>query len=154
MSTPKDITTYKKQSKIIDNPILNVDCPHCYEENIIDTSSIIKCEKCEKPLLTKKDSKILVSSIVAAFIGTGAIAGVLLDDSVEIYKLPLKVEYKMIRTCIDTYSKNGRYNTKVRDTCICAVDTMDGLYDVGKIKNMDSFDRGSVLYERYESCNN
>lgn len=152
MNTPKDIITYKKESKIIDESKLNVDCPHCYEENTIDTSSVIKCEKCEKPLLPKKASNLLVSSMVAAFIGTGAIAGVVLDDGAEIYRLPLKVEYKMIQTCLDRFSENGYYDKKIRDTCICAVDTMDGFVDVRKIKNMDPFERGNILYERYEYC--
>jgi len=152
MNTPKDIITYKKESKIIDNSILNIDCPHCYEENNIDVSSITKCKKCEKPLLAAKTSNLVVSSIVAAFIGTGAIAGVVLDDSAEIYRLPLKVQYKMIQTCLDIFSENRYYDKEIRDTCICAVDTMDGFDDRRKIENMDPFERGNVLHERYEDC--
>jgi len=152
MNIPEDITTYEKKEKSTDASKLDVECPHCFEENNIDLTSAIQCKKCEKPLLTKKDSKLLLSGVVAAFIGTGAIAGVMLDDITEIYKLPFKMKYKMTQTCLQEFSKNGQYTRETRDTCLCAVDTMDGLYDVRKIKQMDSFEKRDIMYERYEYC--
>ena len=33
------------------NNVLEVDCPHCYEENKINLSSTIKCKHCDEPLI-------------------------------------------------------------------------------------------------------
>lgn len=101
--------------------VLEVQCPHCKEQNNINLSKEIKCKSCEKSLTTKKyTKKALISSTTALLIGIGG--GIYLDEKFETDRYPLKAEYNIVQSCVSQDSRTlsrKDYLEKI-DICICA----------------------------------
>ena len=108
---------------------MKIECPNCQEDNKIDFAENIFCKKCEKSFKGFKFSKRKLVSASAALI-FGAYSGYKVNDTLDENRYPLKVEYAIVDSCINS-SKNmvttSWYESK-RDICLCALDaTIDDI---------------------------
>ena len=129
---------------------LDIECPHCFEENQINLSKEIKCKKCEKPLIGEKYRKPIFSAMTTIFIGSGL--GLTADAYLNINRASVKTEYKMMKTCIDEFSKIFGMTDDVRDKCFCAVESMLGIVDAQKAKFYGKNRLREILKDRYNEC--
>ena len=116
------------------NNILEIDCPHCYEENKINLSSAIKCKHCNEPLIGEKYSKPIISVMTAMILGISG--GIFLDETFETDRYPINIEYNIIDSCLSNYEeplKRGYYKQK-RNICICALKKTENELDYGDYK--------------------
>lgn len=101
---------------------MKVECPHCQTDNKIDYAEHILCQKCEKSFKGYKFRKRkLVSASAALFVGV--IGGYKVNDALVDERYPLKVEYAIVDTCVNS-ARNmvsvRRYENK-REVCLCAL---------------------------------
>lgn len=103
---------------------LNITCPNCEEENIINLSSEIKCKKCEKKL-----TKWRYGKLKKKVLGTG-IAFFLIAPAYEIGKVmhsedryPIVTEYSIVQSCISSYDQPLQrvYIKNKKNICVCAL---------------------------------
>ena len=127
---------------------LEIECPHCLEENKINLSKEIKCKHCEKPLIGEKYKKPLITAFTAILIGSGM--GITTDAYLNINRASVKTEYKMMKTCID-YKGNSK---RVRDNCACTVESMLGVIDAQRARLYGESKLYRILDEKYEECTN
>ena len=116
------------------NNILEIDCPHCFEENKINLSSAIKCKHCDKPLIGEKYSKPIISVMTAIILGIGG--GIILDEKFETDRYPIIIEYSIIDSCLSsnkTPLRRGYYKNK-RNICICALKKTESKLDYDDFK--------------------
>ena len=116
------------------NNILEIDCPHCYEENKINLSSAIKCKHCSKPLIGEKYSKPIISAMTAIILGIGG--GIFLDETFETDRYPIYTEYNIINSCLtnDEEPLKEEYYKQKRDICICALRKTENELDYSDYK--------------------
>lgn len=100
---------------------LDIECPHCFEENKVNLSKEIKCKHCEKPLIGVKYKKPLITAFTAILMGSGL--GITADAYLNINRASVLTEYKMMKTCIDEVG----YYREARNNCACAVESMLGV---------------------------
>lgn len=114
---------------------LDVECPHCNEENTVKFSKDLKCKNCDKSIMgTTNIYKTNKTSLLVTALASASVAAVLADKNVAAHeiillvgssagtliyvsRLKIETEYKMMKTCIDRFGTN----TVARDTCFCAV---------------------------------
>jgi transposase-like protein len=132
----------RKKMKILKKDQINLECPECSEDNIVKLSSELKCKKCEKTLLGFNYKRFLLPTI--AVVGLSGAAGAIIDDTVNLNRVSVKTEYKIMRTCINSF-----YD---RETCFCAVESMSGLVDAQKAKLYGDKWLKDLLHERYNDC--
>lgn len=125
---------------------LKIECPECFEENIVSLSSDIKCKKCEKSLTGQKYKSVLLSAGLVFSLGAGL--GVTSDAYLNINRASVKTEYKMMKTCINRFGNNS----EVRDDCACAVESMLGVIDAQKARFYSTSWLKDVLKEKYNEC--
>ncbi|QKF77520.1 hypothetical protein [Arcobacter defluvii] len=125
---------------------LDIECPHCLEENKINLSKEIRCKKCEKPLIGEKYRKPILSAMTTILIGSGL--GITADAYLNINRASVKTEYKMMKTCIGLF---GSY-TFVRDRCACAVESMSGVIDAQRARILGIEKLEKILRNRYNEC--
>ncbi|WP_324171633.1 hypothetical protein [Sulfurimonas sp.] len=125
---------------------LDIECPHCFEDNKINLSKEIKCKHCEKPLIGEKYKKQLITAFTAILLGSGM--GITADAYLNINRASVKIEYKMMKTCI-AYKGNFK---RVRDNCACTVESMLGVIDAQKARLYGENRLYSLLDEKYEEC--
>ena len=125
-----------------DKNYIEVECPHCLEDNKIKLSSEIKCKHCEKKLTGSKYKSIVISTLVA--MSLGAVGGSLGDDILNINRASVKTEFKMMQTCLYIFND--------RDNCLCAVESMSGFIDAQNTKMRGNEWLKDTLRERYEDC--
>lgn len=126
---------------------LDIECPHCFEENQINLSKEIKCKKCEKPLIGEKYRKPIFSAMTTILIGSGL--GLTADAYLNMNRASVKTEYKMMKTCIDEFGQTAT----VRDRCACTVESMVGIIDAQKARLYGSVWLREVLISKYKACN-
>jgi ribosomal protein S27E len=114
--------------------ILEVECPKCFEENIINLSSTIKCKHCNEPLIGKKYSKPLISTMTAIIIGAGG--GIFLDKKFETDRYPIHIEYNIIDSCLSSHEEPlyRKHYIKKRDICICSLRKTENELDYDDFK--------------------
>jgi phage FluMu protein Com len=125
---------------------LDIECPHCHEENQINLSKEIKCKKCEKPLIGEKYRKPIFSAMTTILIGSGL--GLTADAYLNINRASVKTEYKMMKTCIDEFGNLS----SVRDQCACAVESMLGMIDAKRARSLELDQLTNILKSRYYEC--
>lgn len=125
---------------------IEVECPHCEYENKIKLSNDISCKECKKTLVGFKYKSFLVSTAAALTIGAGG--GATGDTFLNLFRPPVKTEYKMMKQCIDKYG----YSKSVRNNCLCAVESMAGVVDAQKARYYGSSWLEDVLDDKYMSC--
>lgn len=132
--------------------ILEVDCPHCYQENKINLQKAIKCKHCEKPLLGEKYTKPIVSVLTAMIFGLGS--GIAIDESFETDRYPISVEHSIIENCISSYNKplKKSYYKNKRNTCICALKKTEDILDYGDYKD-DQYQFLNIFEQESKKCN-
>ena len=125
----------------------NIDllCPECEHENKINLSSDIKCKECDKTLLGHTYKRFIFP--LALTVGLSAVAGAIIDDTVNINRSSVKTEYKMMKTCIDTFG----YSKNVRNNCVCAVESMSGVFDA-QVSRLNNDYLEETLRDRYYNC--
>lgn len=133
-------------SEEIKENLLEVECPHCGKENDIKLSSEIKCKECDKSLLGQKYKSFLFSTATVLALGAGG--GTIVDSYLNISRASVKTEYKMMKQCINSYGNN----TSVRDTCICAVESMVGIVDAQKARLYGRDWLSDMLDDKYRNC--
>lgn len=116
----------------------------CDNENNIYLSSDIKCKKCNETLIGHTYKRIILP--ITLTIGLSAVGGALIDDSLNLNRASVKVEYKMMKQCINIFGH--------RDTCACAVESMSGFIDAQKARFYGSNGLRKILTERYNECIN
>lgn len=126
--------------------ILEIECPHCSEENTIKLSNEVKCKKCDKTLHGYRYKSVLLSGLATLIIGSGI--GMTADAYLNINRASVLTEYKMMKTCINYY---GNYKS-VRDNCACAVESMLGVIDAQKARLYSDEWLLDVLNEKYNDC--
>ncbi|RBW65495.1 hypothetical protein DS893_10465 [Vibrionales bacterium C3R12] len=101
---------------------MKIECPHCQEDNKIEFSENISCQKCEKSFKGFKFSKRKLISGSSALL-VGVIGGYTVSDKLEEVRYPLEIEYAIVDTCL-----NGSQNTvsvswyeSKRDACVCTL---------------------------------
>lgn len=127
---------------------LEIQCPHCEEQNDIALPEDIKCNECKKTLIGFKYENVILSSTATLVIG--GILGTQLDDTININRASVKTEYKMMKTCINEFG----YSKSVRDNCYCAVESMSGFLDAQKARLYHRDTLKKLLEDRYNSCKN
>jgi len=132
-------------------------CRECEHENTVKLSTKINCKNCEEPLTGKKYKGFLIPAI--AVIALSGIGGAMIDDTLNVNRASVKVEYKMMKTCIDKHWNRYRKNeyVEVRNNCVCVVESMSGLVDAEKARfgNDKSGLKLSLrkdLNNRYKEC--
>lgn len=134
--------------KLVVNPSFEICCPKCDLVNTINVPEEIKCEKCDTSFSGKKFGQI-VSDGLANFVLAGSLV-LTADAYLNINRVSVKTEYKMMKQCIDE-----RKNTeKVRDTCICAVESMSGVIDAQMARLKGAGWLSDELDRRYQNCLN
>jgi len=121
---------------------IDVLCPECEHKNKINLSSDIKCKECDKTLLGHTYKRFILPLIVT--VGLSAVAGAMIDDTVNINRASVKTEYKMMKTCINRFGS--------RDNCACAVESMSGIVDAQKARLYGENWLRDVLRDRYNDC--
>lgn len=114
--------------------VLEVACPKCYEENQINLATTIKCKHCDEPLIGEKYSKPIISVMSAIILGIGG--GIILDETFETDRYPIKTEYNIIDSCLSYYEeplKREDYKHK-KDICICALKKTENEIDYSDVK--------------------
>ena len=138
----KKKSTKKNKDENIEQNYISLECPECFEDNKVKLSSELKCKKCEKTLLGFNYKRFLLPTIVV--VGLSGIAGAVIDDTANLNRASVKIEYKMMRTCVSRF-----YD---RDTCFCAVESMSGLVDAQKARLYGDKWLKDLLKDRYEDC--
>ena len=125
--------------------ILEIDSPHCFEENKINLSSEIKCKYCNEPLIGEKYTKPIISVMTAIILGIGG--GIYLDGKFEIDRYSINTEYNIIHNCLSSYDEplNERYYRIKKERCICALKKTENEidfdeYDKNENKFLDIFE--------------
>jgi|GEM_PF-1597122 hypothetical protein len=88
--------------------LINIRCPHCFEDNAFNLSKDIKCKHCDKKLTNNKYIKPIISGLAtfstAAIIGIGS--GIAVDEYfIDPNRYPVNVEYSIINSCISQYDR-------------------------------------------------
>jgi|GEM_PF-4581148 len=126
--------------------ILDIECPHCYQDNKVNLSQEIKCKHCKEPLIGEKYKKPIITAFTAILLGSSI--GITTDAYLNINRASVKTEYKMMKTCIDYKG----YSKTVRDNCACTVESMLGVIDAQKARFYSESKLYRILDERYEGC--
>ena len=115
--------------------ILEIDCPHCLEENKINLSSEIKCKNCNESLIGEKYKKPIISVMTAIILGIGG--GIYLDEKFETDRYPINIEYNIIHSCLSSYEEplNERYYKNKKRTCVCALGKTENEIDFEEYEN-------------------
>jgi len=121
---------------------IDVLCPECEHKNKINLSSDIKCKECDKTLLGHTYKRFILPLIVT--VGLSAVAGAMIDDTVNINRASVKTEFNMMATCINEF---GNVNK-----CSCAVESMSGIFDAQQVRFRSSEWKRKELHKRYNDC--
>jgi hypothetical protein len=105
---------------------MNIECPSCKEDNKIEFAKNIICHKCKKSFAGqsyKKFKKPFISATTALIIGaygTYKADKMLFEDQ----RYPLKVEYELVDSCINSSRTSLNYSQQVDKTkvCVCALE--------------------------------
>jgi hypothetical protein len=116
------------------NNILEIECPHCSEDNSINLSSTIKCKHCNEPLIGEKYTKPIISVMTAIILGIGG--GVYLDEKFETNRYPINTEYNIIYSCLSSYEEplSERYYKNKKQICSCALRKTENKIDFDEYK--------------------
>ena len=120
---------------------IELECSSCTERNTVNLSSDIKCKKCEKSLLGHFYKSIIIPT--ALVFASGIVGGMLVDDTININRASVKVEFNMMATCL-------KYINNDVEGCSCAVESMSGFIDANRARN--SSWRKKELESRYIDC--
>lgn len=117
---------------------LELICPKCDKNTKIKTEDGVSCSSCNesfKGMVFAQDN--LITKSAAYLIVAGAIGGVVLDNKIEDSRLPYAAEYKLMDTCISTYSGmvNAKEHSDRIDMCSCAVRQSVNKLGVGRDRN-------------------
>ncbi len=102
---------------------MKIECPHCHTDNEIEYAENISCKECEKNFKGYKFSKRKLVSASAALI-VGVVGGYKANDALDEVRYPLKVEYAIVDTCINS-SKSAvstSWYINKRKACLCALE--------------------------------
>lgn len=102
---------------------MNIKCPSCGKKNAIDCGQL-NCAHCQTELSGK--SYEVTASLVAGIVGASLLVGAGHSAIEHFYpsRLPLKVEYEIVRTCIsDQYSLVFVTDLRrITALCVCATE--------------------------------
>ena len=104
---------------------MHIECPSCSTDNQIEFGKNILCSKCKQSFAGhsyKKFKKPLVSATAALFIG--AFGTYKMDEIFfEEQRYPLRVEYELIDSCVNSSRVliNSFRHVNKTQTCICAL---------------------------------
>ncbi|HED3891635.1 TPA: hypothetical protein R4229_004071 [Morganella morganii] len=116
---------------------MNIECPHCGSENCIVFAKNIECDSCKKSFedfsfVKKKMITVGVPLLAFAAIG-GFRAKTLLSED----RYPLKYEYAIIDSCVNS-SRSTISNhelMKKRDLCLCGLSETQKTYSYSEFNN-------------------
>jgi len=132
---------------------IKIICPSCGGENTFNLpENGCNCSVCNSKITGYTYKHFIFSAMTV--LSLGAIGGMVIDDKTHISRASVKVEYKMMKTCINDYDIDWyRGSSKRRDICACAVESLSGLLDAQRIKfTHNADDLKTLLKERYQEC--
>lgn len=100
---------------------MKIECPHCFKENTLNLEGRVDCEHCQEDLANNSYKKPIFSGGTVLVIGI--LGGQIADYAIFDNRYPLKVEYSLIDTCLnssDTALNRILYKKK-REVCICSM---------------------------------
>lgn len=106
---------------------MHIECPSCSKDNEIEFGKNIVCSECKESFAGhsyKKFKKPFLSATTALFLGafgTYKVDQIFFEDQ----RYPLKVEYEIVDSCVNSSSRlmSSHQQNKKTEVCICALDT-------------------------------
>lgn len=130
---------------------MKIECPKCDKENDLKLEAKVKCGNCGEELTGNTYRKPIISGM--AVLAIGVAGGQIFEYAVTDNRYPLKTEYFVIESCVNSYEKpvaRHIYGNR-KKICLCAMeDTMNEISYIRYKVNESGF--LSAFEENAKAC--